>query len=246
MIAFTKTNKMAEIILRNYQLLPIISRFGIKLGFGNKTIEEVCRDRNVDLSFFLEILNSYHNADYFPENQLSKFKSNVMISYLTNAHFYYLNSKVPHIEQFINKMEAGAKKENSKNVGLLRHFFKEYRIDLEHHFNEEEKSVFPYVLELEKVLESNDCSKGLLEKIRHEPIEVYERNHESLEVKLADMKNLIIRFLPPLNCEDDCEHLLTELFQLESDIEDHTRMEEKVLIPKVKMLERKVLEYYGV
>lgn len=246
MVAFTRNNKMAEVILRDYQLLPIISRFGIKLGFGNKNIEEVCIDRNVDLAFFLEILNSYHNADYYPENHLSGFKADVMISYLTNTHSYYLNSKVPHIELFIDKMQKEAKKENSRNIGLLKQFFNEYKIDIEHHFKDEEKNVFPYILDLEEALKTNNYSTELIEKIKKEPIEVYERNHESLEVKLADMKNLIIRFLPPLSCEDDCERLLTELFQLECDIEDHTRMEEKVLIPKVKMLERKVLEYYGI
>ncbi|WP_461633723.1 hemerythrin domain-containing protein [Labilibaculum euxinus] len=246
MVAFTKNSKMAEVILRDYQLLPIISRFGIKLGFGNKSIEEICTDRNVDLPFFLEILNSYHSIDYFPENHLCDFKADVMVSYLTNTHSYYLNSKVPHIELFIDRMDQTAQFENSRNVALLKQFFNEYKIDIEHHFSEEEKNVFPYVLALEKALKSNNCSPQLIEKIKREPIEIYERNHESLEVKLADMKNLIIRFLPPLHCEDDCEHLLTELFQLECDIENHTRMEEKVLIPKVKMLERKVLEYYGV
>lgn len=245
MAVFTENSKMADVILRDYQLLPIILRFGIKLGFGNKTVKEVCQDKNTNEAFFLEILNCYHNPDYFPDNHLSDFKADVMVSYLTNTHLYYLKSKVPHIELFIDKMEQEAQEENIRNIKLLKHFFYEYKADLEHHFIEEEKNVFPYILDLESVLKTNNCSKQLLDKIKHEPIEVYERNHESLEVKLADMKNLIIRFLPPLNCEGDCEHLLTELFELECDIEDHTRMEEKVLIPKVKMLEQKVLEYYG-
>ncbi|WP_421919434.1 hemerythrin domain-containing protein [Marinifilum sp.] len=237
---------MAEIILKDYQLLPIMSRFGIKLGFGNKTVEEVCTEKGVNVAFFLEILNSYHNSNYYPDNHLSDFNAAVMVDYLTNTHNYYLKSKVPHIELFIDKMEREAHEDNSRNIALLKQFFSEYKIDIKHHFKEEEKNVFPYILDLEKAISSSNCEQILINKIKQEPIEVYERNHESLEVKLADMKNLIIRFLPPLNCEDDCEHLLTELFELECDIEDHTRMEEKVLIPKVKMLEEKVLEYYGV
>jgi len=245
MVAFTKFSKMAEVILKDYQLLPIISRFGIKLGFGSKSIEEVCTERNINVTFFLEIVNSYHNSKYIPSRHLSDFRSDVMVNYLINTHSYYLNCKVPHIEFFINKIEKEVLKENSRNIKLLKHFFKEYKTDIEHHFLEEEKNIFSYVLLLEEALQLENCSKELISKIKHDPIEVYERNHESLEVKLADLKNLIIRFLPPLSCEDDCEHLLTELFELECDIEDHTRMEEKVLIPKVKMLEQKVLEYYG-
>ncbi|NOU58387.1 hemerythrin domain-containing protein [Marinifilum caeruleilacunae] len=245
MIAFTRHSKMAEIILKDYQLLPVINRFGIKLGFGNKTVNEICEEKKVNVPFFLEILNSYHNSDYFPDKHFSDFNAEVMVEYLTNTHTYYLKSKVPHIELFIKKMEEEAQEENCRNISLLKTFFEEYKVDVEHHFKEEERSVFPYVLDLERALSTNNCSQELINKIKNDPIEVYERNHESLEVKLADLKNLIIRFLPPLHCEDDCEHLLTELFELECDIEDHTRMEEKVLIPKVKMLEKKVLEYYG-
>jgi regulator of cell morphogenesis and NO signaling len=60
------------------------------------------------------------------------------------------------------------------------------------------------------------------------------------------MTNIIIRFLPPVQCEDTCEQLLVNLFRMESDLEDHTRIEENVLIPNVKKLERKVMEIYGV
>lgn len=246
MLAFTEITKMADVILKDYRLLPIISRFGIKLGFGNKTVEDVCRETDIDVAFFLEILNSYHNPSYFPNNHLIDFRADVVVKYLTNTHAYYLSSKVPYIEGCIKKMEEEASTEASRNIALLQQFFQDYRDELEEHFQVEEKGVFPYILALEQALKHGDCTDLLIQKIRKEPIEIYERNHDNLEIKLADMKNLIIRFLPPLHCEDECEHLLTELFQLENDLIDHTKIEEKVLIPKVKKLEQKVLECYAV
>jgi len=42
-----------------------------------------------------------------------------------------------------------------------------------------------------------------------------------------------------------CQKLLTELFRLEADLEDHSRIEDKVLIPKVKLLEKIALEING-
>ena len=105
--------------------------------------------------------------------------------------------------------------------------------------------MFPYILALEEALKDGVCSDALVERIRKGPIEIYERNHKSLEVKLGDMKNLIIRFLPPVS-EEFSERLLMELFRMESDLEDHTRIEEKVLVPKVKLLEQKILEICGI
>ncbi len=246
MVTITKYWKMAEVILKDYRLLPIISRFGLKLGFGNKTVEEICKESDIDTDFFLEILNSYHNPVYFPQNHLIEFKADVVVQYLTNTHAAYLNKIVPRIESYIEKLEKEVSADGIRNINLLRSFFYEYRSEVEVHFEVEEERVFPYILALENALKTGACSDELMTRIKEEPIEIYERNHDNLEVKLGDMKNLIIRFLPVEDCEDDYEYLLTELFQMESDLEDHARIEEKVLVPKVKMLETKVLECYGV
>ena len=59
---FTKETKMHELIHFNYLVLPILDRFGIKLGFGNKNIKQVCDQYTVDSDFFLAIkLNIVYN-----------------------------------------------------------------------------------------------------------------------------------------------------------------------------------------
>jgi regulator of cell morphogenesis and NO signaling len=84
-----------------------------------------------------------------------------------------------------------------------------------------------------------------MKKIKKNPIENYERSHSNIEEKLSDLKNLIIRYLPPVLCRELCQKILIGLFRLEADIENHQRIEDKVLVPKVKQLELKVLEICG-
>ena len=43
-------DRMADLISENYFLIQVISRFGIKVGFGDKTVEQVCREFGVDIS----------------------------------------------------------------------------------------------------------------------------------------------------------------------------------------------------
>ena len=45
---YTKEDKLFEMICSDYQLLNIISRFGMNLGFGEKSIEEICEENNID------------------------------------------------------------------------------------------------------------------------------------------------------------------------------------------------------
>ncbi len=241
-LPLTAKMKMADIIHLDYRLIPIIGRFGIEYGFGNKTVSEVCEDYAINTSFFIEIINSYHNHDYFPQEQLQNFKASLIIKYLSNTHTYYLNVKLPEIESYISQIKQEVTVDNRKNIDLLSDFFAEYKIELINHLNREDTDVFPYVELLEKAIESNCISDDVLQIIESKPIDQYANNHENVELKLSDLKNLIIRYLPPLVCKDVCQKLLFELFRLESDLEDHTRIEDKVLVPKVKLLEKQVLE----
>ncbi len=244
-LPFTTNTKMADVIHRDYRLIPIIGRFGIDFGFGNKTVAEVCDENQLNVWFFLEIVNSYHNPQYFPKEQLQNFTSNLIIQYLSNTHSYYLSVKVPEIEQLIAQMKKFASKENAKNIELLDNFFKEYKIEFQKHLNNEDCIVFPYIMSLENAVESSNANQELIDRIKNEPIERYESNHDNLEEKLSDLKNLLIKFLPPVLCKKTCQQLLTELFRLEADLENHTRIEEKVLVPRVKLLEQKVLKACG-
>ncbi|MDA3880106.1 MAG: hypothetical protein PF436_06950 [Prolixibacteraceae bacterium] len=69
-----------------------------------------------------------------------------------------------------------------------------------------------------------------------------QEDHNQLEEKLFDLKNLIIKFLPPVKRKDILENLLIELFRLEDDLEDHSRIEEKVLLAKIIHLEQTILK----
>ncbi|MCG8699078.1 MAG: hemerythrin domain-containing protein [Bacteroidales bacterium] len=244
-LPFTAKTKMADVIHLDYRLIPIIGRFGIEYGFGNKTVAEVCEDNQINVWFFLEIINSYHNPEYFPKKQLQNFNVQLIIQYLSNTHTYYQESKVPEIEGYINEMEQKASDDNHNNVRLLNDFFKKYKTELEIHLEREDKNVFPYILTLESALAKNEYDEELLQRIKKEPIENYEHIHDDVELKLSDLKNLIIRYLPPVLCKELCQKLLTELFRLEADLENHSRIEDKVLVPKVKLLEQKILELSG-
>lgn len=243
--SFTPDTRMSDLVHHDYCLIPVIGRFGIEFGFGNKTVSDVCKDNNINKWFFLEIVNSFRNDEYFPSVQLQNFHAKLIIQYLSNTHTYYLQSKIPDIQSYINAMEASTVKKNSKNIKLLNNFFKQYREELTVHLHKEDNDVYPYILAIEEAFLTDNISADIVERIYKEPIAKYERNHDNIEIKLRDLKNLIIKFLPPSLCKELCQKLLIELFRLESDIENHTRIEEKVLIPKVKHLEQQILQRYG-
>lgn len=50
-------DRMITLIGDNYNLLQSLGRFGINLGFGDKTVEEVCEEQGVDTYTFLALVN---------------------------------------------------------------------------------------------------------------------------------------------------------------------------------------------
>lgn len=237
----TRDMKMADVIHYNYSLLPVITRFGIELGFGDKTVDEVCRIFEVNLDFFIEITNSFVDEDYIPQKELNTFSVKLIVDYLKKTHDYYLNEKIPELEKMINEMVIKSDADEKKSW-LVKNFFKEYREELENHIQKEELKVQPYVLELEKAYEKGQLDDVLREKIREYSINDFADEHDNVEEKLYDLKNIIIKYLPPCPDKPLCNRLLLELYRLEKDLNAHAELEDKVLIPKVSIMEETLLK----
>ena len=141
-----------------------------------------------------------------------------------------------HIGDLCSKADAAEK----KKVELIRQFFSEYKQELKEHLDDEENNVIPYILELEKT-DPGRKDDELTAWIKENSIDIYARKHSNLEEKLYDLKNIIIKYLPPVADRIIATKLLFEIFRLERDLNDHARIEDKVMIPKVRMLEQKIL-----
>lgn len=233
--------KMADVIMIDYLLLPIIGRFGIDLGFGNKTVHDICTEKEINTHFFLEIINSYHNPDYFTAELLQEYPLSLIIEYLKNTHEYYRKIKIPELEAMVNEIINSSTDANKINNQLIANFFNEYKQELIKHLISEEQSIFPYTFELEEALFDGNLKMLTIKKIKKKTIEHHEDDHSKLEEKLSDLKNLIIKFLPPVKRKDLMEKLLIELFKLEDDLNDHSRIEDRVLLPKISKLEQRIL-----
>ncbi len=229
--------KMADVIHLDYTLLPVINRFGISLGFGDRTIESLCNKNGINLDFFLEILNAFHDPDYFPEEKLKKYPIGLLIDYLKKTHDYYMDVKVPELEKLISRL-VDTSVEDSSRQALLTEFFADYEKQLTEHIEREEEKVYPYILALEKAVHEKDESEETSERLDQYSIDHFTVEHDDVEEKLLDLKNIIIKYLPPPGDSNLCNTVLFLLFELEKDLNDHSRIEDTIMVPMVEDLEK--------
>ena len=227
---FTKDDKMVQLVQANYNLLPVIHRFGIRLGFGNKNVEELCRQYNVNTDFFLAIVNTYHNKNFFPKDRLLEFSPLLIVDYLKKTHAYYVEYSLPRIEKLIHRLLESTPEQNSE-MKMIEQFYLAYKKKLVEHFDEEEQDVFPLVEKL--VLHPGEVENKTFDSN-------FEKDHERVDFELDDLKNLILKYLVPEYDELVCNRLMEEIYRFEKDIHDHSRMEDAILIPQVNQLMKAV------
>ena len=218
---------MADLLDADYALFGVFGRMGLHLGFGEKTVEEVCEEAGVDPGTFLMLCRMYVTEGYRPSREeLQNADLGGILDYLRNSHSYYTGSVIPALEESLRKMVRDCD-EKQKNV--LWRFFNEYKEELLAHFQYEEETVFPYV---EKMLNSEDGNAFTIGE--------YEENHTNVEEKLADLKNLIMMYFPPRGDRQEAYSVLFYLYSLEQDLRKHTHIEDDILVPMVMRMEEVV------
>ena len=221
--SFSEKSKLYELIANNPKLLPLLSRFGIQLGFGDRNVDEVCRQNHVSTRLFMQVCALHFDHDT-PTRMAPPDDADLdsLLSYLSASHRDYLDERFPHIEEHLGRIIEAA---GPKYGNMLNHFYNEYKHEMVKHFQYEEEVVFPYIAAL-RTGQSTDYS---IEQFRH--------NHSNIEDALEDMTNILIKYLPGdiLPSERIC--IATDIMELSADLSAHSRIEEHILIPYVESLE---------
>ena len=225
---FTKDMRLADLIIANHHLLPTLPRFGITLGFGNRRVEEVCQKNGIPADFFILMCNAYTFESYIPyEETIMDTDMRYLVPFLTASHSYYLDTQIPHIERHMMNIIGG---DNSNYSVALRTFFNDYKKDITEHFDYEEKTLFPYIADLQKGKKRSDYS-----------IYDFVQTHNSgIEDKLSDLTLILFKYLPENKSDNDVIDLILDLIELTSDLNKHAMIEDKILVPYVEALEKGV------
>lgn len=234
---FNENSKLAEVIHKDPSLLPVINRFGVKLGLGDKSISKICAEYKIDINFFIETINVFHYEGYFPEKRLLDFSVKIVIDYLIKTHQYYLEYLIPENDRLIELFLLSAESESTENE-LVRKFYSKFKEEFLNHINFEEKEMFPYILELDNAIVNKNTQEFFTQKYNGFSIDGFEKEHSNMDDKMDDLKNIIIKYLPPNYDQNRGNTFLANIFLFEKDLTNHSRIEDNILIPKVKQLEK--------
>ena len=218
-------DKMISLIRDNYNLLQSLGSFGISLGFGDKTVSQVCEEQHVDTYTFLAVVNFTING-YRDIDDATRLSMPTLLQYLKASHDYFIGFQLP----FIRKELVEALDERDNLARLILKLYDEYARSITAHMKYEEKHVYPYV---EALLQGKSVADF--------EIDMYSKHHGQESSKLRELKSIIIKYLPSDGLHNNqLSATLYDIYNNEEWLSLHAQVEDEIFIPAVRRLEQKL------
>ena len=220
---FTSADTVVDLVKEDYNILPVLSRFSLPLGFGSATIGQLCDQSGISDDVFLLIVNFLLSGE-IDSQRMHHMSAVGVVDFLHNSHDYFLAYKFPHIRANL----LGALDDSHTDINpIIVKFFDDFVHHVEEHFRYEENTVFPHVRAL-----ASDSHTAY-------SISTFTRQHDDeISRTLREMKNIILRYY------DTSRHyrmydVLVDICNVEEDLECHNIIENNILVPLVHEAEKR-------
>ena len=222
---YEANDKMITLIKDNYNVLQSLGCFGISLGFGDKTVSQVCEEQQVDTTTFLAVVNYTINGER-PDIASLNLSLPTLLRYLKASHDYYTGFQLPFIRKELNDAI-----DPTNNLGkLIMKLYDQYSHSITSHMKYEERNVFPYVEQL-----MNGTPDPAYD------IDTYSKHHSQETDKLYELKSFIIKYLPADGLHNNkLSATLYDIYNNEEWLSLHAEVEDNIFIPAIRRLEERM------
>ena len=209
------SDKICDLMAHEEDAIQIISRFGLEMGVGEQTIEQVCEAHDVHTPTFLAIVNYkvfHHRA--LPED----IDIPTLQRYLHNAHTYFLDFRLPRLRRAL--IEAIIPTDPTTKIpGLILRCYDEFVDEIRTHIEHENAGLFDeHEHDDQRITDKLTEIKNLI--IKYYPAGVESRKTASLKAESTVTYQLI--------------SVMSDLWHTEQDFEDHCAIEDDILRPALE------------
>ena len=135
---YKSTDKICDLMSHEEDAIQIISRFGLEMGVGDQTIEQVCASHDVHTPTFLAIVNyKVFHQRVLPDD----IDIPTLQRYLHNAHTYFLDFRLPRLRRSL--IEAIIPADPTTRIpGLILRCYDEFVDEIRTHIEHENAGLF--------------------------------------------------------------------------------------------------------
>lgn len=234
-------NTIKELVENNFVYQLLSDKLDIPLNDYNKTVKQVCTEKNMSVKLVEGLLKAYDDSNEYPLDELNNLCVDELVNYLQQSHKFYLQKKLPEMEQ--TAIQVFNKYNDSHPLfAYLCLFFTDYKKKIEQHIKFEEDKLFPYILNLIKVDSMKASRADIFLVLNSFSTCKFIQNHTHIEDELQEVRKIILKYSPESKVPLPYKVFLNQLHYFEVELTKHAMIEDEVLIPKVIELEAHLLK----
>ena len=192
-------------------------------------------DSDVNPQFMTALLRAFEEKPFCP-GDFDLFPIELIVDYIKRTHIYYLQKKLPEIEQSIVLL-SGLYTSHHPILAALQSFFHRYCQDLTSHIQAEETKLLPHIALMHRAAGDAGYRSEYILACQQYSISRFLADHHDTEDELRDIRDTIRLYEPPTTNASLYRILLAQLQTFEQDLCVHAHIEDQVLIPKALQME---------
>ena len=257
----TEETRLSDALLLDAALIPLAGRFGIKLGVGDDTVEEVCSRHGISTPFFCAVVNTFLHAEYMPEADEDMWQLAALSEYLQMTDMYYAKVQIPNIQRHMQVLidRSG----DGTNLPLIMRYFLALKEEFDRVSASEREGWWPSILSMNKgIVSQGNASKESggnakegsgMQSYNHDkkmltlhPDEILTLLPEEMQApfmqrqaiadQVDDIASIFVRHLKGDYDQNLCMGVVNAIYLLRNDMRQNNRIRRRILLPAAARL----------
>ena len=157
-------------------------------------------------------------------------------------HHCEIKEKLLKLQTLIEQAAKLQKKQYSSTFDSLQKFYPVFKTEMEKHFAREENVLIPYIRQMDEFNRNPNIKFEFHLSSVKNPISQLEYDHDQTEnVMFNKLRTITSNYQLPQNASDAFKSLYDGLKDIETNVSEHIRLENKILFPSAIELELQLI-----
>lgn len=235
---------VSQMVREDYRLADVFKKWGINYCCGgNVALEEVCRLQHLDAGEVqADIQKATQTFNISSALRFDEWSVDFLVDYITNVHHAYLKQVMPALQQQVLSFIDGHKKKYPYLATVLE-AFEALKEEVMEHTQKEEESIFPYFKQISNTYNRKESYGALFVRTLSKPFDQVESvEHKRIAALLTALRHATNNYTFDTNVCTNHQVIYHKLQELDADLVQHKHLENNILFPKVRIMEKELLQ----
>lgn len=238
-------SSISEIVVRDYRAAEVFYKYDIDFSCSGKyPLDEVCQSKGLDADEVLaEIKKTLRQQAGGMVLEFDKWDIDFLADYILNIHHRYLDKALPDTNHNVLHFLTLQEKE-FPYLKELEKVLQTMMKEIPPHMRKEEEIIFPYIKQVYHAWRHRESYASLLIRTLRKPVEdVMQGEHEAVGRQLQRIRQITDHYSLPPYASTAHRIAYAKLQELDQNLMQHIHLENNILFPKAIAMETELLLY---